>query len=194
MTVLGLCGFAQSGKDSAASFLVERGWKRLAFADALRDSVYLLNPIVHVSTIGNASSEYERVQDLVDRVGWDVAKVSYPEIRQLLQRMGTEVGRALYGESFWVDRVLTQMERSSTSYGEDVVVGNYVITDVRFPNEVEAVRSVGGKVIRIYREGVGAVNTHVSDTGVDDLEIDAVVLNQGSLDEFRAEVLKVVGL
>ena len=194
MTVLGLCGFAQSGKDSAASFLVERGWKRLAFADALRDSVYLLNPIVHVSTIGNASCEYERVQDLVDRVGWDVAKVSYPEIRQLLQRMGTEVGRALYGESFWVDRVLTQMERSSTSYGEDVVVGNYVITDVRFPNEVEAVRSVGGKVIRIYREGVGAVNTHVSDTGVDDLEIDAVVLNQGSLDEFRAEVLKVVGL
>lgn len=194
MTVIGFCGYAQSGKDTAAGFLTAHGYERLAFADALRDSVYLLNPIVRVSSIGNADCEYERVQDLVDRVGWDVAKVSYPEIRQLLQRMGTEVGRALYGESFWVDRVLTQMGRSTTSYGEDVIVGNYVITDVRFPNEVEAVRSVGGKVVRIYREGVGAVNSHVSDTGVDDLEIDAVVLNQGSLDEFRQEVLKVVGL
>jgi rhodanese-related sulfurtransferase len=182
--VIGFCGYAQSGKDTAAGFLTAHGYERLAFADALRDSVYLLNPIVRVSSIGNADCEYERVQDLVDRVGWDVAKVSYPEIRQLLQRMGTEVGRALYGESFWVDRVLLQMDSWN----------NYVITDVRFPNEVEAVRSVGGKVIRIYREGVGAVNTHVSDTGVDDLEIDAVVLNQGSLDEFRQEVLKVVGL
>ncbi len=44
----------------------------------------------------------ERVRDLVDDIGWDKAKVQYPEIRELLQRMGTEVGRALYGESFWV--------------------------------------------------------------------------------------------
>lgn len=188
--VIGFCGYAQSGKDTAAGFLTAHGYERLAFADALRDSVYLLNPIVRVSSIDNADCEYERVQDLVDRVGWDVAKVSYPEIRQLLQRMGTEVGRALYGENFWVDRVLAQMDNLQ----HDHDAHDFVITDVRFPNEVDAVRSTGGKIVRIYREGVGAVNTHVSDTGVDDLEIDAVVLNQGDLDEFRQEVLKVVGL
>ena len=183
MTIIGFAGFAQSGKDSAASFLVERGWKRLAFADALRDSVYLLNPIVHVSTIGNASCEYERVQDLVDRVGWDVAKVDFPEIRELLQRMGTEVGRELYGENFWVDRVMAQVKST----------GDYVITDVRFPNEERAVHEAGGRVLRIVRDGVGAVNAHVSDTGVDTLNIDGAILNTGSLEEFKRQVLSLVG-
>lgn len=180
--MIGFCGYAQSGKDTAASFLVERGFKRLAFADILRQSLYNLNPIVQVATIGNNNVGYARVQDLVDRVGWDVAKVSYPEIRELLQRMGTEVGRELYGENFWVDRVMAQ-----------VTTGDYVITDVRFPNEEAAVRNAGGRVVRIVRDGVGAVNTHVSDTGVDKLRIDGSILNTGSLEEFKGQVLSLVG-
>ena len=186
MTVVGFCGYAQSGKDTAASFLTERGWTRLAFADALRDSVYKLNPLVPMP-LEDAPDHWARVQDLVDWKGWDVAKVEYPEIRQLLQRMGTEVGRDLYGENFWVDRVLAQIKGISQH-------SHYVVTDVRFPNEVEAVRSVGGKVFRIYRAGVGAVNSHVSDTGVDDLEIDGAILNDGPLPAFRYKVLDAIGL
>lgn len=181
--ILGVCGFAQSGKDTAAGFLVDRGWKRLAFADALRESVYYLNPLVPMP-LPDAPDHWARVQDLVDWKGWDVAKVEYPEIRQLLQRMGTEVGRGIYGENFWVDRVLAQIEPGQ----------NYVITDVRFPNEVDAVRSVGGVVYRIYREGVGAVNGHISDTGVDDLEIDGILLNDGDLADLEQRVLAAVGL
>lgn len=179
--ILGVCGFAQSGKDTAAGFLIERGWKRLAFADALRESVYRLNPVVPLNVPVDPPI---RVQDLVDMFGWDVVKVEYPEIRQLLQRMGTEVGRGIYGESFWVDRVLAQIEPGQ----------NYVITDVRFPNEVDAVRSVGGVVYRIYREGVNAVNGHISDTGVDDLEIDGILLNDGDLADLEQRVLAAVGL
>lgn len=193
MTVIGFCGFAQSGKDESAKVLMELGWQRLAFADALRDSVYNLNPLIEIPTrdhekgiLGRARASgpsLARVQDLVDSEGWDVAKVTYPEIRTLLQRMGTEVGRELYGESFWVDRVLAQMTPDQ----------NYVITDVRFPNEVAAVRSVGGKVIRIFREGVGAVNSHVSDQGINDLEFDSVIMNDGSLEDLKASVLVAVG-
>lgn len=181
MTVIGLCGFAQSGKDTAAGFLIDQGWKRLAFADALRDSVYLLNPIVR-TVCSDFGAEQIRVQDIVDTIGWDRAKVDVAEIRELLQRMGTEVGRALYGESFWVDRVLAQMTPDQ----------NYVITDVRFPNEVEAVKSVGGRVIRIYREGVGAVNTHVSDQGIDNLEFDSIILNDGPLEQLEQSIYSAV--
>lgn len=179
MRLIAFCGYAQSGKDTAASFLVEQGFKRLAFADILRQSLYNLNPIVHIDYWDDS---YERVQTLVDRVGWDVAKVSYPEIRELLQRMGTEVGRELYGENFWVDRVMAQVKST----------GDYVITDVRFPNEQAAVHQAGGKVLRIVRDGVGAVNAHVSDTGVDSLNIDGAILNTGSLEEFKAQVLAQV--
>lgn len=173
MRLIGFCGYAQSGKDTAASFLVEQGFKRLAFADILRQSLYNLNPIV---------VQGRRVQEIVDVVSWDVAKVDFPEIRELLQRMGTEVGRELYGENFWVDRVMSQVKST----------GDYVITDVRFPNEEAAVHQAGGKVLRIVRDGVGAVNAHVSDTGVDSLNIDGAILNTGSLEEFKAQVLAQV--
>lgn len=181
MSVIGFCGYAQSGKDTAASFLTDRGWVRLAFADALRESVYRLNPLVP-APLEDAPDHWARVQDLVDWKGWDVVKVEYPEVRTLLQRMGTEVGRDLYGENFWVDRVLAQVHPKV----------NYVITDVRFPNEVDAVKSIGGRVLRIYRPGVNAVNSHVSDTGVDMLRIDGVIENVGPVEVFRYRVLDEV--
>ena len=176
MTVIGFTGFAQSGKDTAAGFLIEQGFKRLAFADALRDSVYNLNPIV-LSAGPHASI---RVKNIVDTHGWDVAKVEYPEIRALLQRMGTEVGRELFGESFWVDRVLKQITG----------MGNYVITDVRFPNEAAAIRSFGN-VYRIVRPGTGAVNGHVSDTGIANLNVDGEIINDGDLEALKESVLAV---
>ena len=195
MKLIAFCGFAQSGKDTAAGFLVARGWRRLAFADILRTSLYNLNPIVLAEVCWEddchsdgspcpAVDQYVRVRDIVDRVGWDVAKVKYPEIRQLLQRFGTEVGRELYGENFWVERVMSQIKP-----GEKVV-----ITDVRFPNEEKAVHAVGGRVFRIVRTGVGAANSHTSELEIDKLWIDGVIPNMDGLDQFEADVLEAAGL
>jgi hypothetical protein len=175
-TLVAFCGYARSGKDTAALVLAEYGYERLAFADALRDSLYALNPIVQV--------EYAlRAQEIVDGIGWDRAKVEYPEIRELLQRFGTEVGRTLYGENFWVDRVMTKVKPG----------GKYVITDVRFPNEQVAVQQAGGRVFRIQRPNVGAANAHSSED-VSRLMVDGVVPNTGSIEAFRESVLSAVGL
>lgn len=181
--IFALCGFAQSGKDTAAGFLVERGWTRLAFADILRESLYNLNPIIELKYTNDAGDMWTRVRNIVDSKGWDVAKVNYPEIRQLLQRLGTEVGRELYGENFWVDRVMNQVTHP----------GRYVITDVRFPNEEIAVHKAGGRLFRINRGGVVAVNGHASED-IDRLQIDGVIPNTSDVDKFRAVVLEAVGL
>lgn len=180
-TVIGFTGYAQSGKDTAAQFLVEKGFKRLAFADILRTSLYALNPIV----LGKYGLLTElRVRDIVDRHGWDYAKTQYPEIRELLQRLGTEVGRDLYGENFWVERVTKQI------HGSDRVV----ITDVRFDNEEAAVHNLGGKVFRIVRPGNTAANLHASEQRIDRLFVDGVIPNNGSLEEYREAVLSAVGV
>lgn len=185
--VLGLTGYAQVGKDTAAAFLVGRGWTRLSFADILRQSLYNLNPIIdHWCSgpeDGECIAENWRVQLLVDEYGWDVAKVTYPEIRELLQRFGTEVGRALYGDNFWVDRVVSQIKPG----------GKYVISDVRFPNEAQAVHNAGGTVWRVRRDGTGAVNSHVSDTGIDSLVVDGIIPNTGTMEHFREVVLLAAG-
>ena len=191
-TVIGFTGFAQSGKDTAAGFLAEIGFQRLAFADALRSSLYNLNPIVKAfpgweeSDLGFNQyaiiSGYVRVQELVDRFGWDVVKIEHPEVRELLQRFGTEVGRELYGENFWVDLVMAQIQPG----------GKYIITDPRFPNEVDAIHAIGGKVVRVVRPGYRPVNGHISDTGIANLEVDLEISNDSDLETYRKRVLSAV--
>ncbi len=181
--VIGLTGYAQSGKDTAASFLVEKGFKRLAFADALRQSLFNLNPIIAVHREA-VNPGWGRVRTILEDVGYEEAKRQYPEYRELLQRLGTEVGRELYGENFWVERVTRQIHN-----GDRVV-----ITDVRFPNEEAAVRNLGGKIYRIVRPGTEAVNTHISDTGIDRLFVDAIIPNNGTIEAFREAVLSVAGV
>jgi hypothetical protein len=170
--LIGLSGYAQAGKDTTAAVLIERaGFIRVSFADALRDAIYALNPQI------SDWSGTARLQELVDAEGWDYVKVTYPEVRRLLQAMGTEVGRAQFGENFWVETAFRKMS------------GNTVFTDVRFPNEYEAIKAAGGEVWRITRKGTGPVNGHPSETALDDFSFDRVIENDGSLDDLAKVVL-----
>lgn len=185
--IIGLTGYAQTGKDTGAGFLIQEGFERKAFADKLRESLYRLNPPVALEEVDdqcNAGTFFVRVQQIVDRLGWDVAKVTYLEIRELLQRFGTEVGRDLYGTNFWVDIVMNSLNPDT----------NYVITDVRFPNEADAVKAAGGVVVRILRPGVEAVNGHSSDTSVDLITPDYYVFNDGTMEHFRGQILHIMDI
>ena len=64
--------------------------------------------------------------------------------------------------------------------------GNYVITDVRFPNEAVAVRKFGeSQVWRIKRDGVKAVNRHISETAMDDQRVDQILTNRGTIEDLN---------
>lgn len=168
--IIGLSGYAQSGKDTLGAFLVgDHGFKRYAFADALKNVVYTLNPIA-VEQEEGVSEMTLRVQDLVDAGGWEDAKKT-DEVRRLLQIMGTEAGRQILGDNVWVDAVLNQIQE-----GEDVV-----ITDARFPNEALAVKAAGGYMVRVNRPGFAPVNAHVSETALDEWGFDYTVTNRDSL-------------
>lgn len=167
--IIALSGYAQSGKDTVAKCLREDGWERIAFADALREAVYTLNPIVF-QTPGLGTV---RIQDIVDNKSWDYAKTTEPEVRRLLQAMGTEVGRALLGDDVWVEIALRKITEG----------GKYVITDCRFPNEAAAVRRLGGEVWRIQRPGYEPVNAHPSETALDGYEFDTVISNHRTIHE-----------
>ena len=62
------------------------------------------------------------------------------------------------------------------------------ITDVRFPNEAEAIKQAGGLMVRIDRSDVPVLN-HPSESALDSWDDwDLVINNEGSLDDFRQEV------
>ncbi len=176
--LIGLCGYAGSGKDTAAAHMP--GWTRVSFADGVREVALAIDPLATSGYCDVEDEKYEtHLSRLVEMNGWDTAK-KHHEVRRLLQRIGTEAGRNIIGENVWVDIATRKLE---------AIGGPVVITDCRFPNEVEAIRRRGGIIIRITRPGVGPVNGHASETAIDHIEPDAEVLNDGTPEELGQAVL-----
>ena len=177
--VLGLSGYARTGKDTVANILVEQyGYTRMSFADPMRDALYALNPIV-----GLAGSDYNEEVDLsyvIDTVGWDNYKESPwgDEMRALMQRLGTEVGREQFGATFWIDQAMHRIPDGAKA----------VFADTRFKNEAQAIRELGGSMWRIERNGIGPVNSHISEVDLDDYPFDLTIYNDSSLEELEATV------
>lgn len=165
-SIIGISGYARSGKDTLAQYLIERGYEHRAFAAPLKGMLAALDP-----TLGGSRG---RLSAHLTTVGWEGVK-QLDEARRLLQRLGTEAGRKHLGEDVWVERLF----RTPSA-------GRIVISDVRFPNEADAIRERGGIIVRVARPGVSAVNAHPSETALDDYEPDLVVVNDGAPEDLKA--------
>lgn len=171
--LIGLCGYARSGKDSVAEILsADYGFTRVAFADALKDVAYLADP--------------HFLRPLVDAYGWDAAKKE-PKVREFLQDLGVAV-RLILGPDTWIDAALPDTKPPFGSPVQPLTV----VSDVRFPNEAAAIRERGGVVWQVVRPGVGPVNAHESESALftSDFTPDRIIRNSGTLEDLRREVLK----
>jgi len=167
--IIGLSGYAQSGKDTVAKFLVEqRGFERIAFADPIRNLLWDMNPML---------KDGFYLQGVVNAYGWDVAKTRFPEVRRLLQELGVAARKHINSE-VWVATALQTMSGD----------GNYVITDVRFQNEATTIRLAGGQLWRIERTGVEAVNSHISEHDLDNWDFDAYIHNNSTIEDLEFAV------
>lgn len=197
MHIIGLTGYAQSGKDTVANYLVKtHGFTRIAFADPMREAMLKLNPIVyvpfmlkdrsyvvHMSLRLESSRDtryvedgvYARLADIVRVLGWDIAKQA-PQVRELLQRFGTEVGREMFGENVWVNKTFDTIEQSPA--------GRWVITDVRFENEAVRTHLHDGHVVLVDR-GLKPVNDHKSDSGLERKYLHGILHNRGTIGELH---------
>jgi hypothetical protein len=150
--LIGLCGYAGVGKDTAARVLLdELGFQRIAFADPIKKALLALDPLIPAPGDG----QVVRLSEYAAERAWVEVK-EYPEVRRLMQILGTEVGRNLFDPDLWVKLAKRKLESTLS-------VGDVVVTDVRFPNEARLIRGYGGILVRIDRPGFGPVNEHVSD-------------------------------
>lgn len=177
--VLGISGYATSGKDTVAGILHDLyGYEQISFAKALRDCVAVLNPLV----AGAVPGRDVRVSEMLDTYGYEETKSRSLEYRRLLQVMGTEVGREILGADIWVDTAFSRAPEGKL----------LVVSDVRFPNEFESIKARGGQVWRIERKGVTAVNAHVSETALDGFGFDHILFNYGSIRDLASKVMSVM--
>jgi hypothetical protein len=178
MKVVGISGYARSGKDTLADILVEHhGYTKVAFADKMRDFLYAQNPYVAENGGG---SNFRSLQEIINKFGWDGYKSSPwgDDLRALVQRTGTEAGRQTLWQNIWVDAAFKGLDPD----------GKYVFSDTRFLNEAEAVKDHGGLLLRISRPGVGPAldengEAHISEIALDDYTgFDYNIPNDGSID------------
>jgi hypothetical protein len=176
--VIGICGYATAGKDSVAAHLARRyGYKHVSFADRIREFAAFVDPIVGVRCgfVPSSDSLLVRYNEALSEHGYAEAKRRYPRLRQFLVSLG-EGARRFIAPDVWLDAVLPP-----GYIGPDVVV-----SDVRYPNEGKRVKQLGGVTIRVDRPGVGPANEHEAQHTLE-IEVDAVIVNDGTLDELYAK-------
>jgi hypothetical protein len=175
--IIGLTGKAKAGKDTVRGILERHGLVGLAFADPIRKMLKTL--LLEVE----ASSEYLHSQTLKELPipGLDA---SY---RELGQTLGTEWGRQHF-PGIWVRVAEARMLAIQIDTFATV---DFVISDVRFQDEADWIRSKGGVIWKVERN-VEAVREHISEAGADSIVPDAVIDNNGSLEALQLQVHRLV--
>lgn len=209
--IIGLTGLAGSGKDTVAALLAMKGFQRYAFADGVREEV--AESIRNVQQVLGERNPWSRCMDVLcdlkitkaildgeitPEMVW--GKPTSPLMRVLLQKHGTEFRRAQDPE-YWVNKLMTQLvwdrARYITKYKEDMVRLNtcrpmehelVAISDVRFPNEVEAIRERGGRIWRVKRDSIGSGDVHISESGQSEIVADVEIDNNGTVYDLALKV------
>ncbi len=165
--IIGLCGPARSGKDEAARPLIARGFRRIAFADPLKRGC-------------------REMFGLTDQQLWGADKDAVDEFwgctpRHILQQVGTECMRQGFRDDIWIKAFERQIRGG----------GDWVVTDVRFPNEGLAIQMLGGVVWSIDRPDGPTIKTtaHTSETSISRVKHDAVLRNHGTIEDLHRCVI-----
>jgi len=215
--IIGITGKAGSGKDTAADILVDGfGFRKISLADPMKRAVmdwfgFSHNQLWGPSEMRNAPDKrYVRVPAheepcfRTDEWGhsWEKGTAYVPDQyltpRHALQQLGTEFGRACY-QDVWIDFAIRTAKRvlAGQAYTPNFGLELYesmnpargvVIPDVRFANELAAIRKAGGRVFRIERQGAGLTGVaaaHASEReqeGFTDADVETI-RNDGTLED-----------
>lgn len=172
--LIGITGRKFNGKDTLGTHLISTyDYKRLAFADPLKEGCKQIFDF-------NDEQLYGSLKETEDDF-WHVTP------RKVLQYVGTDLFREQLenimphlGKNIWVEatkrKILNEWQKNKHQ--------KIVITDVRFPNEVEMIYDLGGIMIRVERDIVNDdIDVHASEIQISNLEVTYRLKNNGTIKE-----------
>jgi hypothetical protein len=140
--IIGICGFIGSGKDTIADYLVNfHEFRRESFANTLKDAVASVFGWDRVMLEGRTKAAREWREEIDS---WWAERLDMPTLtpRWVLQYWGTEVCRRGFHDDIWIASLENKLRQSKD---------NIVISDCRFPNEIDSIRKAGGKIVWVQR-------------------------------------------
>lgn len=144
-------------------------WQIKKFAGKLKQIAGILTGI-HVEKFEDQEFKKTEMDDVWAINGMPIT------IRQFLQRLGTEAIRDNLHSNAWVNALLAD-------YKDD----NWIITDLRFPNEFAALKRKDAILIRVVRPGLEHAD-HISETALDSYVFDEEIVNDGTIDDLINKV------
>ena len=179
MKIIGLSGKMQSGKTTVAEYLEDEltcdfqycsYFEQVNFADAIRRVVWdlFVRPVDGVS--GNP-------RDFKNQSKKETIHPCGASYRSILQRVGYQM------RGIWPDIWIEWWKLHIQDFDQDDQF--FIVSDVRFPNEVKAIQDMGGIVIRLTRNPVDSDNE--TETALDECEQDTLC-RSGKLDVFARKV------
>jgi hypothetical protein len=164
-SLIGIAGPKRSGKDTLGRGLAAAlGLQQDSFAGPLRAFV--------ATMLGLTLAELEEVKEA------PVAWLDGVTPRSMMQTVGTEWGRRMVHPDLWLRALLARVPAEGA-----------VISDVRFPNEAEAIIEQGGVVIRLSRPGTGEGDGHASETPLPGYLVTFELTNDSTPDDLVARAL-----
>ncbi len=199
--IIGICGLIGSGKGTVGDILVEQGFTKVSFADKLKDGVATIFGWNRAMLEGDTDESRQWREQPDDFWTQETGRNITPRI--VLQEFGTECMRDGFDDGVWVSLLKKQMLDSP---------GDYVIPDVRFRNEQDMIRELGGEIWRVQRGDVPewygcamldnttgsnlmeSYDVHVSEYKWIDMnnKFNSTIYNNGTLEQLKQLVLNEI--
>ncbi len=180
--LIGLVGLIGSGKDTVADFLVkDHGFKRDSFAKSLKDAVSAIFGWDR-QLLEGATQESRMWRERIDPY-WSNKLNRTVTPRYVLQYWGTEIMRGCFHDNIWIDSFTSRYDG-----------GKIVISDTRFINEINTIRSLKGKVVLVRRGPIPTQaemqekSVHQSEWDWIGQQFDHEIDNAGNLAELKTQV------
>jgi hypothetical protein len=164
----------RSGKTAVSHALERSVFVRVPFAEPLKEMVFPLLVSIGYTPEQAAQRLYSDKELVLDHLGVST--------RHLLQTLGTEWGRTCIAPDMWLRVWQARIKRHEY----------VVVDDVRFENEAELIRSLGGEMWKITRKGMVNTHTHASEGSLDDWPHFArYIENDGTLEQLLHAVSQI---
>lgn len=180
--IISISGKIGSGKDTIAEIIKEKmpeaGWEVKKFAGKLKEVATLL------TSIPVDKFEDQSFKQTLLPSEWNDATGDAMTVRDLLQKLGTEAMRHGLHNNVWVNALFSEFKTDL----------NWIITDTRFPNEIDACVNRGAITILVQRDSGNHIGTaHASETALDDYnQWDYIIDNTGSVENLRRKVGEIL--
>jgi len=175
--LIGLTGKARSGKDTCGRELqLMTDITPYAMAQPIKEACAVIFNWDHRHLHGELKEVIDPVYDVTPR--------------EAMQKLGTEYGRGMINTNLWELRAVAEIEAKQAK-GEAMV-----ITDLRFDNEAQMVRSMGGIVIEVVRDNpdnIQGVKGHASEQGISTNLIDFTLENNGTFQQLYTALYNTLG-